>query len=178
MRRRLLVLVPITLSLLLPIAGTALAKDHAYVGARKCKTCHAKKAIGNQYGTWTKSRHAKAFESLGTEKAKKWAAERDIADPQQDERCFKCHVTAHGVPDELVPTSFNRAHTAATSEWMPGRRYAPNSTTNTANSHQIDHRSVGLSRTGPCPTTARIVPMNAMATSRSERLIRSSTPAT
>ena len=87
------------------LAGAAVAQatgEHKFVGAKKCKTCHKKEPIGNQYGWWLDSKHAKAFESLSTDKAKKWAAEAGIEDPQTDERCFKCHVTAHGAKPKLV----------------------------------------------------------------------------
>jgi len=74
-----------------------------YVGAAKCKTCHGKDLIGDQYSVWKESKHAKALATLATEKAKKWAAERGIADPQASEECVRCHVTAHGVDKALLP---------------------------------------------------------------------------
>jgi hypothetical protein len=74
----------------------------------KCKTCHKKAEIGNQVGVWLESRHAKAFETLGTDQAKKFAAEVVVADPQTDDRCLRCHTTAYGVPDSMVSKSFDR----------------------------------------------------------------------
>jgi hypothetical protein len=82
--------------------------EHAFVGVKKCKTCHKKAAIGNQYNVWLESRHAKAYETLGTEKAKKWGAEAGVDNPQTDDRCIKCHSTAHGVPDTMVSKKFDR----------------------------------------------------------------------
>ena len=82
--------------------------DHEFAGYMKCKTCHKKAEIGNQVGVWLKSRHAKAFETLGTEKAKAWGAEAGVDDPQSDDRCIKCHSTAHGVPDDMVSKKFDR----------------------------------------------------------------------
>jgi hypothetical protein len=82
--------------------------EHEFVGHNKCKTCHKKTDIGNQYGAWLESGHAKAFETLGTEKAKKWGAEVGVDDPQTDDRCIKCHSTAHGVPDDMVSKKFDR----------------------------------------------------------------------
>ena len=52
--------------------------------------------------------HAKAFETLATDKAKKWGAEAGVDDPQTDEKCIKCHTTAYGVPDEMVSRKFDR----------------------------------------------------------------------
>jgi len=93
--------------ILLP-APVSAADEHQYVGAKKCKTCHKKEPIGNQYGVWLDGKHANAFESLTSENATKWAAEAGVDDPQADERCVKCHVTAYGVPDERVSRKFDR----------------------------------------------------------------------
>ncbi len=92
----------------LAVTATAEAGDHKFAGALKCKRCHERTAIGNQYGSWLESKHAKAFETLGTEQAKKWAEEAGVADPQADDRCVECHATAHGVPDEMVSKKFDR----------------------------------------------------------------------
>jgi hypothetical protein len=88
-------------------AATANGK-HEFAGHKKCKTCHKKAEIGNQFGVWLESRHAKAYETLGTEKAKKWGAEAGVDNPQTDDRCIKCHSTAHGVPDDMVSKKFDR----------------------------------------------------------------------
>ncbi len=81
---------------------------HKFAGAKKCKKCHERPAIGDQYAVWEQTKHAKAFGSLATDKAKKWASEAGVADPQTDERCVKCHSTAYGVPDEMVSRKFDR----------------------------------------------------------------------
>lgn len=49
--------------------------EHAYVGAKKCKTCH--KA---QFTSWLETKHAKAFETLSAEE-------------QEKPECVKCHIT-------------------------------------------------------------------------------------
>jgi hypothetical protein len=92
---------------LMPKSATA-DGAHEFVGHQKCRTCHKKEAIGNQYGAWLESRHAKAYETLGTDKAKKWGAEAGVDNPQTDDRCIKCHSTAHGVPDDMVSKKFDR----------------------------------------------------------------------
>jgi cytochrome c553 len=100
---------PMAILLLLALAtGSARAQDHQYVGAKKCKSCHEKEEMGNQYDWWMLSAHGKAFETLATDKAKKWAAEKGLGDPQQSDECVKCHATAHGVPDEGVSRKFVR----------------------------------------------------------------------
>lgn len=77
-----------------------------YIGAKACKNCHNGAAKGDAYGIWEKSQHAKAFETLGTDKAKAIAKEKGIADPQKDDKCLKCHVTALGVPADGIKKGF------------------------------------------------------------------------
>lgn len=57
---------------------------HAYVGAKKCKTCHK-----DQFASWSESKHAKAFESLSEEE-------------QQKPECVKCHITGTTKKDVLL----------------------------------------------------------------------------
>jgi len=73
------------------LSTTALAA-HEIVGAPKCKTCHKKKT-GNQWGKWLESKHSKAYEALGTDKAREFGAARGVEDPQKDPACLKCHTT-------------------------------------------------------------------------------------
>jgi hypothetical protein len=109
-------LAPIAAATLVFAGGAARADDHdrgrsdehEFVGARKCKTCHGKDSIGNQYDAWLEGKHAKAFETLAGEKAAKWAAKAGVDDPQTDEKCVKCHVTAYGVPADRISRSFDR----------------------------------------------------------------------
>ena len=93
-------------------APGALADDdseaHEFTGARKCKSCHEKDPIGNQYAIWLESGHAKALQSLASDQAKTWAKDAGVADPQTDEKCVKCHVTAFGVSEELLGIKYSR----------------------------------------------------------------------
>jgi hypothetical protein len=60
---------------LLTIVGAVLAEEaakpdtpaHAYVGAKKCKICHKKDGI---FEDWSKSKHATSFDSLSAEDQK------------------------------------------------------------------------------------------------------------
>ena len=72
-----------------------------YGGVATCKPCHLTSKSGAQYKIWAKGPHAKAYETLATPKAKEWAKEADIEDPQKSEKCVKCHVTAYGVDAKL-----------------------------------------------------------------------------
>ena len=77
--------------------GLANAADSAfkYVGASKCKTCHKKELMGDQYGAWQKAKHSKAFETLKGAKAIEIAKAKGIADaPSEAAECLKCHSTA------------------------------------------------------------------------------------
>ena len=88
--------VVIGFGLLVGAAG-AVAKEPQYVGAKKCKSCHKKDLIGNQYGAWEEAKHAKAFETLKGEKALEVAKEKGLAGPPSEAaECLKCHMTAYG----------------------------------------------------------------------------------
>jgi hypothetical protein len=78
-------------------AAHAAAEEPQYVGAKKCKTCHKKELIGNQYGAWEEAKHSQALETLKGEKALEVAKEKGLAGPPHEaEECLKCHVTAYG----------------------------------------------------------------------------------
>jgi len=77
-----------------------------YIGAAKCKNCHSSEKIGNQYGAWEKMSHAKAYETLASDKAKELAKARGIDDPQKADACLKCHVTAFGVAADEIAKGF------------------------------------------------------------------------
>lgn len=105
-------LITIILALLAGIAGAAPAAwaggtAHVYVGASKCKTCHGKVEMGDQYGVWAKSKHAKAMETLRGTKAKEYGAKKGIADPSTAKECVECHTYAYTAPAELKGSKFN-----------------------------------------------------------------------
>ena len=59
-------------------AGDAtVGEEHAYIGASKCKTCHKKPEVGEQFPLWEKSKHAQAYNTLATDKAKEIAKAKD-----------------------------------------------------------------------------------------------------
>ena len=64
--------------------------------------CHKKDEVGKQYKIWQDSKHAKAFETLGTQAAKDAGAKLGVTDPQTDGKCLKCHSTAYGLTDKKV----------------------------------------------------------------------------
>lgn len=62
------------------------AKQFSYVGTNVCIDCH-KKQDDRAVKVWKSSKHAKAFETLATDKAKKFSKA-----PQNDPKCLECHV--------------------------------------------------------------------------------------
>ena len=81
--------------LTLGVALTSAAESFKYIGASKCKTCHKKELIGDQYGKWEKSGHAKAFKTLQGDEAIAIAKEKGISGPPSEAaECLKCHATA------------------------------------------------------------------------------------
>jgi hypothetical protein len=84
--------------------------ENKYIGADKCKSCHGAAESGDVHSKWKATAHAKAFETLASEEAKKLAAEKGIADPQKADECVSCHVTAFGVAEAQIKKGFDRAH--------------------------------------------------------------------
>ncbi len=93
----------------LPARADEEAKKHQFVGVTRCRSCHEKDGIGNQHEKWLSSKHAKAFETLASPKAKEWGQKRGIADPQTSDECLKCHVTGHGAPKEQLGMKWSAA---------------------------------------------------------------------
>ncbi|MBM4061396.1 MAG: hypothetical protein FJ265_09935 [Planctomycetes bacterium] len=97
--------------LFLPVGSTsepdtALPKGGKYIGAQVCKSCHAGAEKGDAHGIWSKSPHAKAFETLASDKAKEIAKKAGIEDAQKSEKCLKCHVTAYGLTEKEIKKGF------------------------------------------------------------------------
>jgi hypothetical protein len=83
--------------------GVTAETEHAYVGVKKCGRCHKKELYGNQVGAWREGPHAKAYATLGSDRAAEFARERGIeGSPQKADECVGCHVTAHGVDARLI----------------------------------------------------------------------------
>lgn len=74
---------------------------HEIIGAPKCKSCHKAKT-GDQWKIWTESAHARAFDTLASDEARKIASEKVLGDPQQEESCLKCHATRASLGEGAV----------------------------------------------------------------------------
>lgn len=92
------------------MCGGTWAADKApgYIGAESCaKMCHKTAKQGKQKSIWEGSAHAMAFQTLATPKALEIAKAKGIDNPQESDACLKCHVTAHGVADDLIGAKFS-----------------------------------------------------------------------
>ena len=97
-----------TVLVLFVLVSFAAAQGHEYIELNKCVMCHKGERKGNIYETWQETGHAKAYETLGTEKAKQVAAEMGIENPQEADQCLKCHVT--GYAEGSVPAGVEMAN--------------------------------------------------------------------
>jgi hypothetical protein len=95
-----------------------------YVGTKMCGMCHKKDESGNQLAKWQASKHAKAFETLGTAAAKEAGKKLGIDDPQKSGKCLKCHSTAYNFT-ETVATEKIKVEDGVTCESChgPGKNY-------------------------------------------------------
>lgn len=106
------------------IFSTSALAEHAYVGAKGCKMCHASSTKGAQYKVWEKTKHAQAYASLATEEAKKAAAAKGIDNPRESPECLKCHVTGYGSdPSLFEPTYAKEEGVGCESCHGPGKDY-------------------------------------------------------
>ena len=103
MKKPLISLTVLGLGLFLCAGALAEAEAPTLVGTPKCKICHGKKT-GNQWTIWSETGHAKAYETLASEEAKKIATEKGLGDPQQEKDCLRCHVTRAflGCAEEMI----------------------------------------------------------------------------
>jgi hypothetical protein len=91
------------------IAATPIvAADAQYIGVAQCVICHRTDAQGRQEAIWRESLHARAFQTLKTEKSVKIATEMGIAKaPHEAQECLVCHVTGWNLPAERLGNRFN-----------------------------------------------------------------------
>jgi hypothetical protein len=81
----------------------AFAAEAKYTGVKDCGRCHKKELIGNQLAEWKKMKHAKAFDTLKSDEAKKIAADRGMTEaPHESDDCLRCHATAFGLKPEQI----------------------------------------------------------------------------
>ncbi|MAE71386.1 MAG: hypothetical protein CME06_13075 [Gemmatimonadetes bacterium] len=130
-----------------PWAQSATAGQRGFVGVKKCKLCHKNEDQGNQYGQWQASAHAKAYETLGTEKAKEAAAGIGVDDPQDSPKCLRCHVTAFTVREKIATEKITLEEgVSCESCHGAGKGYFKKKTMQAIADGKIDRASVGLTK--------------------------------
>ena len=79
------------------MAAVGLA-ENKFVGVKKCMACHKVEKLGGlAYTVWEKSAHAKAYQTLLGDEAKKVAKGKGLKTaPNESPECLKCHVTGGG----------------------------------------------------------------------------------
>ncbi|MFQ5708556.1 MAG: multiheme c-type cytochrome [bacterium] len=85
------------------LATPSSAKDHAYLGVKKCRKCHSvqdKDYYDNTFEIWTNMKHKKAFEVLASPEALAVAKRFNIKEPQKEKKCLQCHTTAFKVSNK------------------------------------------------------------------------------
>lgn len=79
--------------------------ENKYVGAKFCGACHKAGKGGTAYAVWEKTAHAKAYQTLLGDAAKKVAKERGLKTlPSESPECLKCHVTGGGAAKNVEAT--------------------------------------------------------------------------
>ncbi len=142
--QRKIVTLALTAALAAFLVGSAVAEERAYVGLKKCKMCHKKDDKGNQYGQWLETAHAKAFETLGTDKAIEKAKEVGVDNPQENAACLKCHVTGYGEDEALTLKLVKENGVTCESCHGAGGDYYKKKTMNAIAEGKTDRESVGL----------------------------------
>ncbi len=79
--------------------------QNKYTGTKLCASCHKSGKGGTSFAVWEKSAHAKAFETLKSEAAKKIAKEKGLSKaPHESPECLKCHVAGGGAAKNVEAT--------------------------------------------------------------------------
>ncbi len=91
------------------LCAGSLVFAHKYIGVKKCSMCHKSDEKVNQHSLWVSTKHAKAYETLGTDAGKETAQKAGVAgNPQEEPKCLKCHVAAYGVDSGLLEEGFKK----------------------------------------------------------------------
>ncbi|MBI5473894.1 MAG: cytochrome C554 [Ignavibacteriae bacterium] len=82
--------------------------ENKFVGSKACGMCHKSGKGGTSYAVWEKTAHAKAYQVLLSDNAKKIAKEKGLkVAANEAPECLKCHVTGGGVAKN-VDASFKK----------------------------------------------------------------------
>ena len=85
------------------VGDAAAPIEHDFISARKCKSCHGKELMGDQYATWGKGLHRHAFDTLDSPESLALAKTLGLESPPSEApECLACHITAFGVPADRI----------------------------------------------------------------------------
>ena len=127
------------------VAQKTVTKKLKYGGVKLCQSCHKTRKIGRQYQIWKKGPHAKAYETLGSDQAKKIAKSLDIEEPQKHSKCIECHVTAFKVGPERLARDFTMKNGVGCEACHgPGEIYATSRMMQAVASGMQDPTEIGL----------------------------------
>lgn len=90
------------------VPPASILRTKQFVGIANCRGCHGTQAIGDQYGRWEASAHARGFTALRSDSAVRYAAGRGIAQPDSNPACLRCHTTAFSAPQDMIAADFHR----------------------------------------------------------------------
>ena len=85
------------------------AAPKKFVGIKSCSTgiCHGSKKNGDTLKKWKNTKHAGAYDTLGTARAKELAKSVNVTgDPQQSIECLICHSAGAGLAKDRFKKSF------------------------------------------------------------------------
>jgi hypothetical protein len=86
------------------------AASWTYVGNSQCKVCHNSAKEGSQWDKWKEAGHARAYQALQSNEAKKIAEERGMEKPPHESaECLKCHVTGYDAATASAPAKIDLA---------------------------------------------------------------------
>lgn len=95
------------ITLLMVFSTLIIAQSHKYVGVSVCATCHKTEKSGNQLSIWSNSAHAKALETLKSEKSKEIVTKMGMkTEAYESPECLKCHTTGYGYATEMFDAKF------------------------------------------------------------------------
>jgi cytochrome c peroxidase len=86
---------------------SSFAQDFGYIGVDKCSMCHKSEKQGEQLKIWKASKHANAFKTLQSDKAKEIASKMGIADASKAKECLVCHASGYNVDAKLLDAKFS-----------------------------------------------------------------------
>lgn len=81
--------------------------QNKFIGTKGCIMCHKGASKGNADQIWAKSKHANAYTTLTTDKAKEIAKAKGIENPAEAKECLECHTLGATYDASLFDAKFD-----------------------------------------------------------------------